>query len=50
MNFNSLDVNTQILAINDIYNDFYSYCINDIILIHLDFQLKFIMKVKNVRN
>ena len=29
MNFNSLDVNTQILAINDIYNDFYSYCIKD---------------------
>jgi hypothetical protein len=29
INFNSLDVNTQILAINDIYNDFYSYCIND---------------------
>ena len=28
-NFNSLDVNTQILAINDIYDDFYSYCIND---------------------
>ena len=29
INFNSLDVNTQILAINDIYDDFYSYCIND---------------------
>ena len=29
INFNSLDVNTQILAINDIYNDFYSFCIND---------------------
>ncbi len=27
--FNSLDVNTQIHAINDIYDDFYSYCIND---------------------
>ena len=29
INYNSLDVNTQILAINDIYDDFYSYCIND---------------------
>ena len=29
INFNSLDVNTQILAVNDIYNDFYSYCINN---------------------
>tara|TARA_Y100000741_G_scaffold122943_1_gene92520 strand:- start:3743 stop:9484 length:5742 start_codon:yes stop_codon:yes gene_type:complete len=29
INFNSLDVNTQIQTINDIYDDFYSYCIND---------------------
>ena len=29
INFNSFDVNTQIHTINDIYDDFYSYCIND---------------------
>lgn len=29
INFNSLNVNTQLHTINDIYDDFYSYCIND---------------------
>ena len=32
INFNSLNVNTQIHTINDIYEDFYSYCINDNII------------------
>ena len=29
INSNNMDVNTQILAINDLYDDFYSFCINN---------------------